>query len=241
MAKGFLVMSNFARDQLMSLYHIPEERIFHFPHPHFQPLLDRYVASPGLQSRLEEWAAGRPIIGFFANLTAEHGLDDLLEALPALRELLGDFRLLLISRLSAMDQSQALLVEERLAQLGLLEQCWRQWESYSYEDLKAYLEITTVAVAPYRWATQSGVVAMLAGAGIPVVATAVGGLPEMIRPGETGELVPPGNARALAQGLVRVISRAGEYRGRTRAHARAAFAPEKAAAVVVEALGAMGD
>jgi glycosyltransferase involved in cell wall biosynthesis len=40
-----------------------------------------------------------------------------------------------------------------------------------------------------------------AAAGVPVVAAAHGGLPEMIRDGETGLLVQPGDPRALAEGL----------------------------------------
>ena len=40
-----------------------------------------------------------------------------------------------------------------------------------------------------------------AAAGVPVVAAAHGGLPEMVRDGDTGLLVEPGSARALASAL----------------------------------------
>ncbi len=43
-------------------------------------------------------------------------------------------------------------------------------------------------------------------AGTPVVATAVGGVPELVRHGETGLLAPPGDAEALADLLVRVLA-----------------------------------
>ena len=39
----------------------------------------------------------------------------------------------------------------------------------------------------------------------PVVATAVGDLPRVVRDGETGLLVPPGDAEALAAALVRLL------------------------------------
>jgi len=40
----------------------------------------------------------------------------------------------------------------------------------------------------------------------PVVASNVGGMPEVVRDGETGFLVPPRDPRALAQGIVRVLA-----------------------------------
>jgi sugar transferase (PEP-CTERM/EpsH1 system associated) len=39
--------------------------------------------------------------------------------------------------------------------------------------------------------------------GLPVIATAVGGNPELVVPGETGELVPPSDSPALAAALAR--------------------------------------
>jgi glycosyltransferase involved in cell wall biosynthesis len=41
--------------------------------------------------------------------------------------------------------------------------------------------------------------------GVPVVATAVGGVPEVVRPGNTGQLVPPGDEEALAGAMLRVL------------------------------------
>ena len=39
--------------------------------------------------------------------------------------------------------------------------------------------------------------------GVPVITTSVGGLPEVVEEGRTGLLVPPGDAGALAQAIVR--------------------------------------
>lgn len=43
-------------------------------------------------------------------------------------------------------------------------------------------------------------------AGVPVVATAAGGIPEMIEDGRTGLLAPPGDARSLAEAIDRVLA-----------------------------------
>ncbi len=42
-------------------------------------------------------------------------------------------------------------------------------------------------------------------AGRPVVATCVGGVPQAVRDGETGLLVPPNDAEALARALERLL------------------------------------
>jgi glycosyltransferase involved in cell wall biosynthesis len=45
--------------------------------------------------------------------------------------------------------------------------------------------------------------------GTPVVATAVGGVPELVRDGENGLVVPPGDAGALAEAIRRVVAEPG--------------------------------
>jgi sugar transferase (PEP-CTERM/EpsH1 system associated) len=55
--------------------------------------------------------------------------------------------------------------------------------------------------------------------GVPVVATDVGGLPELIRHGESGLLAPPGNAEKLAEALMRLAS-GPSFRAQLASHAR---------------------
>ncbi|MGQ9813580.1 MAG: glycosyltransferase family 4 protein [Candidatus Roseilinea sp.] len=67
-------------------------------------------------------------------------------------------------------------------------------------------------------------------AGLPVIATCVGGAPEIIRPGQNGFLVPPADARALAEHIVEVIEMPAEQRARLREAARetaARFSPQE--------------
>jgi glycosyltransferase involved in cell wall biosynthesis len=67
--------------------------------------------------------------------------------------------------------------------------------------------------------------------GKPVVATAVAGAPEQVVEGETGYLVPPGDAEAMAQAILRVLrTSAGERRAmgaRAAARARALFSTDR--------------
>jgi glycosyltransferase involved in cell wall biosynthesis len=60
--------------------------------------------------------------------------------------------------------------------------------------------------------------------GVPVVATAVGGVPEIVHDGENGLLVPAGSADALAVALRRVVDENG-LRGRLAGAARRSVEP----------------
>jgi len=69
--------------------------------------------------------------------------------------------------------------------------------------------------------------------GVPVVATAAGGIPELVRDGVTGLLVPVGDAPALAAALRRVLGDA-DLRRRLGAAGRAAADPAWTAARMVD-------
>jgi alpha-maltose-1-phosphate synthase len=68
-----------------------------------------------------------------------------------------------------------------------------------------YFRRASVVVLPYIEASQSGVIPMAYSAGKPVVATTVGGLPEMVEDGRTGYVVPPGDATQLAEAVTKLL------------------------------------
>jgi glycosyltransferase involved in cell wall biosynthesis len=71
-------------------------------------------------------------------------------------------------------------------------------------DVPALLAAARVFVMPSRSEGQGMAVVEAMLAGVPVVASAVGGIPEVL--GETGLLVPPGDAPALARALQRALA-----------------------------------
>jgi glycosyltransferase involved in cell wall biosynthesis len=71
------------------------------------------------------------------------------------------------------------------------------------DELTKLLVEADLMVAPYRSATQSGAVEMAFGAGVPVVASRVGGLADQIDDGTDGLLVPAEDVASLSQVLVR--------------------------------------
>lgn len=70
-------------------------------------------------------------------------------------------------------------------------------------------------------------------AGIPVVAASSGGIPEIIRNGETGRLVAPSNPEALARGIIDMLSHP-EQAGRMAARGKAMAAEQFSIETMVE-------
>jgi glycosyltransferase involved in cell wall biosynthesis len=69
-------------------------------------------------------------------------------------------------------------------------------------EVEKYFAACDIVVLPYLSATQSGVVQLAYGFKKPVAVTSVGGLPEAVIDGETGCIVPPHNADALADAVI---------------------------------------
>jgi glycosyltransferase involved in cell wall biosynthesis len=93
------------------------------------------------------------------------------------------------------------------------------------EDAAELLAAADVCVVPSVWAEAFCLSALEPMAhGVPVVASRVGGIPEVVVDGESGLLVPPGDEQALEQALRHMLSDPEERRrlgeaGRRRAHA----------------------
>lgn len=69
-------------------------------------------------------------------------------------------------------------------------------------DVAALLPGAAAAVVPSLWEEAFGLTVVEAmAAGVPLVATRTGGIPELVEEGTTGILVPPGDPRALADAL----------------------------------------
>jgi glycosyltransferase involved in cell wall biosynthesis len=68
-------------------------------------------------------------------------------------------------------------------------------------EVPRLLAAADLVVLPYRSGSQSAVAPHALGAGVPVLSTAVGGLPEVVRHGVDGWLVAPGSVEELTQAL----------------------------------------
>ena len=77
--------------------------------------------------------------------------------------------------------------------------------SYSHEELSERFQRTTLLVNPSLVETFGMTLIEAMSAGVPVIAAAVGGVPEVIRPG-AGILVEPDSPKLLAQAICKALS-----------------------------------
>jgi glycosyltransferase involved in cell wall biosynthesis len=105
------------------------------------------------------------------------------------------------------------------------------------ERVRGFYDRAAVVVAPSRREGYGMAAREAMAHGRPVVATAVGGLPDAVEDGVTGLLVPPGDVPALRAALERLLGDA-ELRSRLGAAARTAaverFGRHAATAALVE-------
>jgi glycosyltransferase involved in cell wall biosynthesis len=140
---------------------------------------------------------GSQIVGVVARLEPEKGHPTLLEAWPLVLRSVPDAYLLLVGEGSRREALEAMARDLRIAHRVVF--------TGRRDDVPAVTAALDVAVLPsYREAQGLSILEALA-LSRPVVASNVGGIPEMITDGVTGLLVPPHDADALAAAIVRLL------------------------------------
>ncbi len=158
-------------------------------------------------------------LGMVALFRPRKGLEVLLDALALLRQAGERVRLLAVGPFETASYEEA--VRRRAASLGLDDAIeWRGFRS----DVPAELQQMDLFVLPSLFGEGLPMVILEAmAAGVPVVASRVEGVPEVIRHGVDGLLTTPGSAQDLAQAIRSVLR--GDVCWRTlrrQAHARQA-------------------
>lgn len=105
-------------------------------------------------------------------------------------------------------------------------------------DVAAWLRRAELLVHPARWEGFGLALLEAMLSGLPVVASKVSSIPEIVVDGETGLLVPPDDHEALAEALLRVLDDPRDYGANGLARARAEFSVERMARATLEVYAA---
>lgn len=154
--------------------------------------------------------ADRPRIGYVGRLAEQKRADVLVRAFGRMRE---EAALVVVGDGPERDRVRELVraspAAERITVTGFVD----------HSTVPAVLASLDVLVLPSVYEEMGSVLVEAMAAGLPAVASDVGGIPEVVRDGETGLLVPPGDVDALAGALDRLVAD-GRLRSRLAAGAR---------------------
>ncbi len=162
--------------------------------------MERSAASPLAATRIRQAfniPADALLLGSVGRMHRSKDFGNLLTAMVQVRKRIPAVWLLLVG-----DGELRSELESRAQTLGLSSVVTFTGIRDDVPDILAALDIF---VLPSRWEGLPLVVLEAMAAGLPVVATAVGGTPEVVVDGVTGLLVPPRDPAALAQAITRLL------------------------------------
>ncbi len=188
------------REHVVNLHHMPREKTRIIPYGIEPPR----KASPGVEEDIRsrtDTPPGVPAIGIVGRLTARKGHRFLFEALRILMQqgrLPSPVRVWVIGE----GEDRDTLIESA-QDLGLSEIVRFVGPRADAASLMALLDVLAV---PSLMETTPFVILEAMAAGIPVVASRIYGIPEMIEDHESGRLVEPGDASDLAAALAPILA-----------------------------------
>lgn len=136
---------------------------------------------------------------YVGRLVQEKGLGYLLEAMKSIIDELPDASLTIVGEgIKKAD------LEKHVQELGIREKV-RFLGAKPHEEIPHYLEDADVFVLPSLSEGLALVILEAMACGKPIVATNVGGIPDLVVDEETGLLVPPKDSKALAEAIKRIL------------------------------------
>lgn len=151
------------------------------------------VNVPESKARADLGAVDRPLVMAVGSLVRNRGYGALLDAARAWRDLVPTPLLVVAGEGGERGALQRRIEAEALP----VKLIGRR------EDIGELLAAADVAVLASRWEGRSVLAQEALRAGVPLVATAVGGVPELV--GDAAELVPYGDSEVLAGAVVRLL------------------------------------
>jgi glycosyltransferase involved in cell wall biosynthesis len=157
----------------------------------------RFRRPSGDRANVATWGLGlppgAPVVAAFARLNRLKGIEYFLEAAAIVAKPFENVRFLIVG--DSISQTYREELEALATRLGIRS---RVVFAGFRSDVPELLAGVTVSVLPSLSEGLSNVVLEAMAAGVPMVATAVGGTPEMIEDDVTGVLVPPKDAYTMA-------------------------------------------
>jgi len=140
------------------------------------------------------------ILLFFGFIREYKGLKHLIRAIPIIRDKIPTCKLLIVGDFFENNKSEYMALIKSINCGEII----KIIDGYIPDkEVEKFFVACDLMVCPYETATQSAVVQIAYDFEKPVIATSVGGLPEVVLNNETGYIVPPFDEKAITDAVVR--------------------------------------
>jgi glycosyltransferase involved in cell wall biosynthesis len=165
--------------------------------------IDLASCGPGPDRRGEFFPRNAPLVGFVGIFRPEKGVETFLDMARLIRARRPEVRYLAVGGESVIrDRGWLEKMKGHADEIGVGDVVRF---TGTRRDIPEIMRSLDVLVVPSLTEGFGRVILEANGVGTPVVATAVGGIPEVIEEGVTGFLVPPRDAEAMAETVLRVL------------------------------------
>jgi len=211
LSNRLVVMSEHSKNDLRDIYNVSEHKIDFIPHGiHDVPFVD-----PGFHKD-KFGAEGRFVLMTFGLLSRNKGIEDVIEALPAVVEHYPNLTYLVLGAthphvVATEGESYRESLQEQVRQLGLHENVLFYDQFVDLKDLKEFIGAANIYVTPYHDPEQvvSGTLAYTVGAGKAVISTPYRYAKELLADGR-GVLIPFRDSKAISEKILYLLENEAE-------------------------------
>ncbi len=196
----FVVQSDSVEKDLLSIK--PDAKYVKLQHPVYEIFGERVDRNEARKSL--NIPADAPTILFFGYIRKYKGLDLLLQAMPAMIAKYPELRLIVAGEYYSNEAEIKSLIDElKIPAKNLV----LATDYIANEEVAKYFSAANAVVLPYRSATQSGIVQIAYNFDAPVIATPVGGLPEIVIDGTSGLITNDSEPASIAEKVIEFFGR----------------------------------
>ena len=203
-ADRLIVHAETNKQQLLANFSVDEHKVVIIPHGEY--------SLAGISEEIsEKWARSSlnlndndKVILYFGYIRKTKGIDILLKAFDRVAERFSDIVLVISgSVIQGESFSEHRQTMNKLKCRSRIK-CFLKY--VEHQDVPIFFTPADIVVLPYvQFHSQSGVLHLAQGFGKPVIATDVGGLPEVVDEGKTGVVVRAGDVEGLAMAMTHLL------------------------------------
>ncbi len=195
LADRLIVHAQQNKAELIRQFSIPEDKVHVIPHGNY---LFAQEISPKKRKTVQK---NRFELLFFGYIREYKGLDLLLHAL----KIVVDQNPRVLLHIVGKPHEDFTKYRQLIASLALEPYLNLKLDYVPIDEVQTYFIRADVVVLPYKRISQSGVIFMAYAFGKPVIATNVGGIPEVVEQNKSGILIPAQNKQALAEAILKLM------------------------------------